>query len=282
MRLATLILGLGLAINVPLRAAPWVLADCGAEGQTAWQVFEQSVRTAKPGSHLYVPKAYPQTDPAAIMDFLYQYRSLHRDQLETAHLPVNESLLAQGIANSTVTYQVLRVENWSPLRCGREQRRNYFILIRVFDVASGAEIARAALAPSGLYASYVTFRDAEMAEPAAAQRDRIMDPAQAMQVADAQFNVKGQSPEYVATWGTIYCPMTSPCLAFKQANDAYIVYKSALYKVNSGPLLAVGKDLGTPEINKALLESLAANERLVSLGGPIYTTAREVAHTPAH
>jgi len=36
-----------------------------------------------------------------------------------------------------------------------------------------------------------------------------------------------------------------------------------------------GKDVGTMATNKELLPTLTANERLISLGGPIWTVARK-------
>lgn len=40
----------------------------------------------------------------------------------------------------------------------------------------------------------------------------------------------------------------------------------------------MGKDLGTPVQNDALLQSLRFDERLVSLGGKVFTAARSMAH----
>src|SRR5580693_294149 len=74
----------------PLAAEPWSLVGCPPQGEARWRAFEHAVRTAKPGSTVYVPKPYPATPRQVIADYLYQYKSLQRDRRDPKTLPANE------------------------------------------------------------------------------------------------------------------------------------------------------------------------------------------------
>jgi len=150
------ILGLALtllfAVAVRSMADPWTPAggECMPEDQPKYDQFEQAVRTASPGSTVYVPKPYPTTDPQVIQDFLYQYKSLHREAADPGKLPKGELPLLNGILNGTVTFAVQKAADWTPGRCGKEQRSDFLYLIEIFDAASGAELSRVTLHASGL------------------------------------------------------------------------------------------------------------------------------------
>lgn len=260
----------------PLAAESWSLVGCPPQGEARWQAFEHAVRTAKPGSRVYVPKPYPVTPRQVIADYLYQYKSLHRDQRDPKKLPANEAPVLEGIMNSTVTYEVLRVENWTTMRCGTEKRRDFYYLVRVFDVASGTELSRAVIDHSGLFFMLSNMREDQRVEPADRQQARLPQPEEAFSQLRARLNVQGESPQYVATYGSIDCDFASPCLAFRHAGRSYVLYKEEIFEVPaSGKRLTNGKDVGTPETNAAVLAKLAPDERLISLGGPAWTIARK-------
>lgn len=258
-------------------AEPWSLVGCPPEGEARWQAFEHAVRTAKPGSTVYVPKPYPETPRQVIADYLYQYKSLHRERRGASGLPANEAPVVDGIMNQTVTFQVLRVANWTSMRCGTEKRRDFYYLVRVFDVASGVELTRAVIDQSGLFFMFSNLPEDKRAEPAEAQLRRLPEPAEAMARASARFKIQGRSPQYVTTYGTIDCDFADPCLAFQHGGSSYILSNDALFEVSAGgPKLTAGKDVGDPEKNAAILRSLDPASRLVSLGGPAWTIARQV------
>jgi hypothetical protein len=260
-----------------LAAEPWSLVNCPPEGEARWRAFEQQVRTATPGSRVYVPKPYPATPRQVIADYLYFYRGRHLELRDPRSLPANETLVLEGILNSTLTYEVLRVENWTSMRCGRDgKRRDFYHLVRVFDAASGVELARVMMDASGLFFTSVNMQEDERSEPPALQRRRLPDPPDAMARVNARFKIHGELPQYVTTFGTIDCYFERPCLAFRQAGKSYVLYQDEIFEIPAnGPKLLNGKDVGTPETNPPLLRSLAPDERLISLGGPVWTIAHK-------
>ncbi len=46
------------------------------------------------------------------------------------------------LASGAVTYQVMRMENWSVSRCHRDQKRDFYLLVRAFE-PTGTEVIRA-------------------------------------------------------------------------------------------------------------------------------------------
>ena len=236
------------------------------------------MRTAAPGSTVYVPKPFPTTIPQVVQDFLYQYRSFHYERADPNKLLAGELPLLNGILSSTVTFSVQKVANWTDLHCGREQRRDFFYLIRAFDAASGVELARATLNVSGLSSMR---RNATSAFPF----PPLPDPAVAMQEVAAAYGITGDSPQYVTTLGTIFCDFTAPCLAFRKGADAYIFFKhprfpSALFKIAGNEprlVLQPGEQLEAG-LARGPLPPLRTDgtERLFPLGARTWTVAREV------
>ena len=189
----------------------------------------------------------------------------------------NEGPVLDGIMNSTVTYEVLRVENWTTMRCGSEKRRDFYYLVRVFDAASGVELTRAVIDHSGLFFMLSNLRADQRAEPAAQQRGRLPKPEEAIAALNARLDIHGESPQYVATFGSIDCDFASPCLAFRQAGRSFVLHQDEIFEIPAnGKRLTNARDVGTPETNASVLAALAPDERLVSLGGPAWTIARKV------
>ena len=58
-------------------------------------------------------------------------------------------------------------------------------------------------------------------------------PATAMAQVDAELGLQGTDPEYVATFGTIYCNLAFPCLAFHQNGLSYVTYHHELFEVSA-------------------------------------------------
>jgi hypothetical protein len=127
-----------------LTASPWSLMTCNPSGAPQWQAFEQEVRAA-----LYVPNPYPATDQQVIADFLAEYRSLHRETKDLKSLPTHEDRVLAGVKTDRTSYKVMRIENWTQLRCGKRHKQDFYYLIQIFEGASGVEITRAVLDFSG-------------------------------------------------------------------------------------------------------------------------------------
>lgn len=282
------ILALALMLLVVLAARsiadPWSLTggECRPEDQPKYDQFERAVRTASPGSTVYVPKPYPTTDPQVIQDFLYQYKSLHREGVDPSKLPKGELPLLNGILDSTVTFTVQKVADWTPGRCGKEQRSDFLYLIQVFDAVSGAEISRVTLRASGLWSSKSNYS-------AGAPFIPLPDPGVAMQQIAAAYAIQGDSPQYVVSTGSIYCPWSAPCLAFRQGGDAYIFHHHPLSETAIGLFKIAGTEPRFVLKPGEHIESAAGvpalpmdgTQRLLYLGGTTWTIAREVMSPPA-
>jgi hypothetical protein len=256
-----------------LQAEPWSLVSCDPVGAPAWQGFEAQMRAAKVGAPLYVPVPFPATSDQVVEDYLYQYRSVIKGMSPKTWQP-NEARVQADLAGGKVTYQVLRVENWSVTRCRKEQKRDFYQLVRVFE-PGGVEVARAVINDSGLMTTWINMPAA--VPGAVASQSRALPPAAvAMTQLNAQLGIGGVDPEYVTAGGTLDCILTHPCLAFHQAGLSYIAFGDQLYEVSAnGPSHELGKDVAAPG-ERDLLRSLATGERLISLGGKRFTVGRRV------
>jgi hypothetical protein len=252
-------------------AQPWSLGDgCGPANRASQELFVQTVKAAKPGSTVYVPKPYPTTDRQVILDFLYQFKQLHLERTDPRRLPDNELPVLNAVLNSRARYAVQRVENWTPTQCSKEQRRDFYFLLRIFDAAGGAELARIALNATGLLSMMDNYYGPIPLTP-------LPELAASMAETAAAYNLHGEVPEYVTTLGSISCLPTRPCLAFRQGDDGYILYKGALYQLaSSAPRLVQGRDVGTIATSARVMASLRDGESLVSLGGSAWTVARRL------
>ena len=277
---AACLLMIATALPTAAVAEPWSLGTCDPAGKSNWKAFEQTVRKAKPGSVYYVPKPYPVTDREVIADYLYQYKSLHREALPTSSLPANEKAVLDGVLASTVSFAVKRVENWTTMRCALDKKRDFYYLVQVFDVASGQELTRVVLDNSGLFfliSNNNTNDRTATHDPNLHKRAPLLEVQQAMSDANAQFGIDGQSPEFIATFGTVDCDFAEPCLAFRLGLEAYVLFKGELYEIPvHGKRLVQGKDVGLPQLNEVLRSSLQPTERFLSLGGPTWTVAPKV------
>ncbi len=263
-----------LAFSDRLGATPWNLMSCDSSGEAQWRAFEQAVRMAKPGSTLYVPKPYPTGDQEVIADYLDQWASLHRKAQNLK--PPHEEQVAKEIRSGKLSYHVMRVQNWTGMRCGRQHKRDFYYLVRAFEIEGGDEITRALIADSG---HLVTWMNLPASVPGPVEPSaRLLPPTTtAMDRINQEFGIQGTDPEYVTTYGTIDCDFVFPCLAFQEHGLSYVVYRHEVFEVSvKGPKLLQGRDVGTLATNEKLFPTLATNERLISLGGPVWTVARKV------
>ncbi len=263
--LKTLVLAL-FASTAP--AAAWTLVDCPPEVVRTWAPQETALRAARPGDPLYVPRPFPQTRAEVVEDYVHEFQRLLKDT-PPASLPKGAAAVLEGMRKGALRYDVLRIVNWSPTRCVKERRLDAYHLLRVVDGRSGVEITRSVLDESGrLTVISTTMEDgARLRPPEAALRDGM-----------ARFKVRGESPQYVTTFGTLRCTTFAPCLAFRGAGHVYLVsYEGELFEIDSkGRRLEMGRDIGSPELNDPILKVLGPEGRVVSLGGKVFATARRV------
>ncbi len=271
MKLGALLLA-GFLGPVCALAQPWSLADCGPEGGRGWSQFEKAVRAAAPGSTIYVPKPYPRSDGEVIEDFLYHYKEVYSQG-------VDDKLVREEVFGHRVSFSVLRLENWTTLRCSAKRKQNFYYMVRILETGSGTELARAVLDDSGLMVVMENSTPPRAMDKAARRKFLLPEASEALQEITARFKVTGDSPEYVMAFGTVACAFTRPCLAFRQGGDTYIYSRlgDELFRIAPGARrLRQGKNVGTLETNDRLQKELPANERPVSLGGDSWAIATQV------
>jgi hypothetical protein len=230
---------------------------------------------AKPGSTLYVPKPYPTTDQEVVADYRFQFIALHQKAQDPKNLPPHEDQALRAIRSGKVSYQVMRVENWTGMRCGWNHKRDFYHLVRAFETGGGIEITRALIADSGHLVTWMNL-PASVPGPVEPSARALTAATAAAERINREFGIEGVDPEYVTTYGTIDCDFVFPCLAFHEHGLSYVVYRHEIFEVSQrGPKLMGGKDVGTLAANEKLLPTLNADERLISLGGRTWSVARK-------
>lgn len=265
------LLALLLASALPARAAaPWNVAPCTTEHAQAWRQFSQQVRSARPGSPVYVPKPFPVNDQQVIEDFLHQHRDIWSDTPADQLRPEEKRFFA-AIDSGRARFEVVRVVNWTPLRCGPKQQRPLYFVVRVFEPGTGTEVTRAALNDTGLL-SRVRHRSVDHDFPPLADLQAATTKAQ------TQVRPTADSAQYVTTWGSLECDLLDPCVALRDGSDVLLKHKAGLYRISSqSPRLSFQRDVTAqrrPEIVKKLDQS---GKKLVSLGQDVFTTATRIA-----
>ncbi|MFY9820848.1 MAG: hypothetical protein WAM82_05665 [Thermoanaerobaculia bacterium] len=271
MALKTLSRAFMLLFLAAVPAAAWNLVECPPEVVGTWSQPDQALRAAKPGSPLYLPAPFPKSKDEVLADYVYEFQRLLKDT-PAESLPKGAAEVLEGLRKKTLRYDVLRIVNWSPTRCGKERRLDAYHLVRVLDGRSGLEITRSVLEENGRLGVISSTVDNERGEAR-----RLRPPDEEMRTVASRFKLRGEAPQYVTTFGTLRCPNVTPCLAFRAAGHVYLAsYGGELFEIDpQGRRFEMGKDVGTPEKNEPILKSIGPEGRLVSLGGKVFTTARK-------
>ncbi len=264
--------GIALLVGASAAAAWSLVDDCQPQEYQKWQAFKEDVRGAKPGSPLYVPYPFPQTDDEVIADYLYHYRQMWSGA-RYEELPEEERTVFAGVEKGTLRFIVVRVENWTPLRCRAQKKVEFYFLLRIFITDGGREISRAALTDAGFFAM-----GAPLTTDAPITRNRLPSIAEAQRSLAAELKIQGELAQYVATFGTtaLRCPPVAPCAVFRVGAETYLLPVGGGWFVipENRRELSADLELATIERRNDLLRSLTPEERLVSLGGQHFTVAR--------
>lgn len=202
----------------------WVPVDCQArlaelnglkppgtpQISEMWSAHEQAVRAATPGSALYAPNPYPTTENAVVEDFAYAFRALISGEEASPTRPPEEALIERGLANGSLGFEIVRVENWMLSRCSLRRAKPFYHLVRVFS--NHREVGRAALLASGLWARFRTYPEGSGVplpnlDQAALRLAERLD--------SGQFS---EQPQWVALDGLRGCGPLDPCLAVGTAS----------------------------------------------------------------
>ncbi len=264
-------------------AAPWGLADCQPPDSQKWLALKEEIRHAKPGSPLYLPHPFPKTDAEVIADYLYQYQEMWNDTPPSQVFEEEKDVLA-GVKQGTLRFEIVRVENWTPMRCTRHNKKTEFdFMLRIFESATGIELARTALDDAGYIAMSANATAQERSQPVSQQRQSLKSLAEGLRLLEQEFGVRGDAPQYVYTWGVggLRCQTVAPCIAFRDGDKTYLLnYRGEWFTIPAQRRrLFQDQELATSESRDRLLQSLAPEERLISLGGQEYAIAHEVKRT---
>lgn len=265
----TLAIGLMLLSPGPSTAS-WTLVPCDRTHAAQWQAHERTVRRAQPGSLHYRPKPFPKNSEELIEDFLYEY---HRIFDNPAEVPADMRRIYDGIQQNTLRFEVVRVENWTPLRCGKREESPFDYLIRIFSVVDGVELARMTVSDSGY------IRDMSVATEKQPHHSwPVLNDVLARVRSDV--GIQGTIPQYVLLVGwPRMCDYGAPCVAFRWGADTYIMsYRRELFLIPAAARrLSTERELKNPDKSVAIAAlGLKPSEGIISLGGTVFAVARRV------
>jgi hypothetical protein len=250
---------------VVAQAQAWQAGGCPQALEPEIQAYEQSVRSAAPGSTVYVPKPFPTTASDVMIDAHYAYLRIYRDP---AVLPKFERQFYSRLTAGQYAYRVDQVANWTPGRCRNGDRKLSYFLVTLRDLGSGRPIGRMALNPAGLLMEWAPNPGSDL-PPLSDYVGRVT----------AQFKLTPVKAQFATVWGDLECisPL-DPCLVFEANSNNYILATSGLYVFQAGTQLAAAdaaaiKNFAGYQSAKA---KLAPDEALVSLTTEGWAVARKV------
>jgi hypothetical protein len=130
-------------------AQPWIPFECKVRYEDRWNEFAQAMRKAQQGSQIYAPKPFPRTDTEVVEDFKYGYKQMLKgmtpDEISREEWP-----LSSALERNTLSFRIIKVENWAPDRCRPDRQRDFLYALYITDTATGDEVARAFLNQNGL------------------------------------------------------------------------------------------------------------------------------------
>lgn len=256
------VLFLSLAVSP---ASAWDLAPCGAEHQQSRAAFAKALRQAKPGSPIYVPHPFPQKDQEVVDNFLSYHRTAFEDTPFDALSP-EEQRFFSALADDRLHFEVLRVANWTRLRCRPDRDRAFYFLIRMFDGEGGPEITRVAVSSDGILSSLAH-------RPMKAGLEQYPLPVPQLDLAASLARAIARSPrlgdgQLVATDGTLRCPPLRPCVALRDGQRAYLVRDEKVLRLGRpDQTLTLPANLGRAERQAVIDRHRRRDEHLVTLGG---------------
>lgn len=172
----------------------------------------------------------------------------------------------------------MKVENWTPLRCGSPKARTTWALLRLFDVDSGEELARATLDEIG-HVARLRHRPI----------DRPLTPIPSLDLAEASLREvapRARDSQFVSTWGTLKCDELVPCVAMRRGTRVLLLDSRTgrLFEFDdSAPRRSFQRDVAklSGDQRASYLSGLAAENRaLVSLGRDAFVEAALIGNAP--
>ncbi len=244
------------------QSKPWSLEPCATTGPaaSARAKYAAAVRAAAPDTPLYTPHPFPTTPQEVFEDFVVYHMNAFRDTPNT-EIPPEQLRLLTALETNQVRYEVVKVEDWTPLRCGSRKARETWSVLRIFDTSTGDELVRATVDNVG-HVGKLRLRPV----------DGSLAPM--MDLSTATASVRAVAPgardaEYVTTWGLPGCDEVTPCVAMRNGPRVYLVdgRTGALFLLTSpSKRLSFRNDLSRARRADTLRGVAQAGARLMSLG----------------
>jgi hypothetical protein len=270
-----------LVVSAPATAA-WNLAPCGHERMDAWAQHERVLRDATPGSLHYVPKPFPRNSGEVIEDYVYELRQLWPTRDE---VPDDMREIYDGVESNSVRFEVVPVENWTPLRCARQTEWTLFYLIRLIKIADGVELGRTTLTDDGFLAVQMPAAAEKTSTSSDEKSSELLGLEKALARIRSEYGIVGREPQYVAVAGVpLRCEAITPCVAFRAGADTYLISPRLEVVVLPSGARRLDKEMSQRPDKMAVVAALHLNsdEAVVSLGGEAFAVARLVGRLRKH
>lgn len=266
------LVALGLLAGAVADARSWSLEDCNDVGPAAEKraAYAAAVEAAAPDTPLYAPHPFPSTDAQVFADFLAFHASAFGDT-PLDSMPPSEQRLFTALAEQRIRYEVVEVENWSPLRCAVPNSRRRWSVLRLYDMADGTELARATVDDVG-HVGRLRHRPL----------DRELDPMVDLPAARSAirgFASDARDAQLVGAWGTVGCDELDPCVAMRGSDSVYLLSRRSgeLFRFDlDSPRLSFRSDLAAGRRAATLTQAAERGVRLISLGGDSLTEVQPV------
>jgi hypothetical protein len=255
--------------------AGWSLATCeGSESSGSAASAEAQIRAAAPGTNLWVPHPFSTVQSEIVENVLARHSAAFGD-LSVAELPTGDARLFDLARKGQLGSAIVRVADWTPLRCEKSERRYAYWLVRFFDSNRDEEIARVLARDSGLI-SRVRHATAEYSFPS------LPDLRVPREFTAELGEVNLGSAQYVTTWGPDPCDAMTPCVAWRLGSGVALLKGGKLFLVsgNSERLSFTG-DLSNLRAGQAAARVAGDGKELLSLGGDLFVAAGVVRKDPS-
>jgi hypothetical protein len=257
---------------VPAAAVQPVACDSDSAAAASRAEYAKAVRTAAPDTPYYAAHPFPRTDEQAIDDFV-EFHTRAFGSLDVAVMPAAERRFFAALAADRVHFEVARVANWSPLRCGPRKARRYYFLIRAFDSETGTELLRVTVDDAGHVAHLRHKPEGRSLRP-------IPELAEARQQAAALLAGTPHDARYVTAWGSLRCDDLVPCIAMEGDAETLLMDGSTgdLYRIrDAGKRFSFRTDLSPARRALTWDAARRAGGELITLGGDTVAVAQPLA-----
>jgi hypothetical protein len=270
------LLVLALQATAPAALLAWAPAECPASVVQQIATQRLAIMAAKPGSAFHVPVPYPKNDAEVVKSFGSSFLAAWMGT-KIEEMPAMDRKLFELVSTQRGSYEIFRVENWTPLRCHVRRASTFRFLLVVRD-ESNRLVARASVDESGLLAGYQVV-------PLDATEDKVnawaaeLTPAVGHAATWQGLVGVPEAAQWVEVDGTLRCSFLEPCLAFKVRGKVFLDRKGRLFEIGvSGPSYSDSELLApvSQRRNEILSDAASRSEWVASVGFDRWLRAKSV------